>query len=74
MGEKLFGQHVADIRKRVGMTQTQLAERMGISQALVSKIENAKTVEEAAPEKTLRGLARTLDVSFEDLVRRVGGG
>lgn len=65
---KHFGQSVAEFRKRVGMTQTQLAKNAGVSQALVSKIESAPLPSEAAPETTLRLIAKTLGASLEHII------
>ena len=56
---------LAFYRKKSGITQAALAERVGIAQGFLSEIENgAKT----GDVKTLRKLADTLKVSLDDLV------
>ena len=51
-------QAVIDARKESGLTQQQLAERTGISQAYISKLENGN----ANPSlKTLQRLASAMD-------------
>jgi transcriptional regulator with XRE-family HTH domain len=60
VSENSFGQRVTELRKALGYTQTQLAQRAKVSQALVSKIENAETPEEAAPPDTLQKVLAAL--------------
>ena len=67
--EKTFymqlGQRIAERRKALGITQTQLAEVLGIAQQTMAHYEGG--VARIAVE-SLRTLAHTLDVSMEELV------
>ena len=57
------------LRQRGGMSQRQLALRMGVPRTYVSKIENQK----ATPTlSSLERLARALEVSVPDLLRACG--
>ncbi|MDG4789210.1 helix-turn-helix transcriptional regulator [Micromonospora sp. WMMD1102] len=61
------GAQLAEIRKRLGMTQVQLAEAAGVSQARISQIENG----EATSLKTLRAYVTGLGGHLE-VVARIG--
>lgn len=67
-GETL-GERIARLRKERGYTQTELAERIGIIQALVSDYERGKLRLNA--EMVVR-FAEALEVSTEDLLRPKG--
>ena len=59
------GQRIADLRQQCGLTQEQLAERAGISLAMVSKLEqHARTPSLAM----LDSVAKTLDVPASELL------
>ncbi|MEW2117167.1 helix-turn-helix transcriptional regulator [Streptomyces sp. NPDC005474] len=58
-----FAKAVYDHRVRLGLTQTQLAERAGLTQAQISRIEGADTVPTPA-------LLRSLGLPGEMLDRR----
>lgn len=59
-----LGQLVQDQRKQRGWSQSQLAEKVGVSRLWVSQFENGKeTVELGLVLKTLRALDLQLDVS-----------
>lgn len=59
-----MGQLVCDQRKQRGWSQTQLAEKVGVSRLWISQLENGKeTVEFGLVLKTLRTLNLLLDVS-----------
>lgn len=64
-GEPL-GERVARLRKERGFSQTELAERIGIIQALVSDYENGKL--RLTAEMAVR-FARALEVSTDDLLQ-----
>lgn len=62
----VLAQRVVERRKELGMTQGQLADEIGTSQAQVWRIESGQFNPTA---KTLGRLERALDVSFGDLYR-----
>lgn len=62
---KTFGENLKNERKLCGLTQTQLADRLGIKQQQLSEWERDKV------EPTLYNILaiiRALDTTFEDLV------
>ncbi len=60
---------IRSLRQRNGLSQRQLAARMGVPRTYVSKIENQK----ATPTlSSLDRLARALEVSIPDLLRACG--
>ena len=61
------GVQLAEIRKQLGLTQTQLAEAAGLSQARISQIENGK----ATSLETLRAYVAGLGGHL-DIVARIG--
>jgi transcriptional regulator with XRE-family HTH domain len=60
------GERIKQIRKEKGLTQTELASRLGVSQAMITQYENGqrgpKTFE------TVRKIAAALEVSPEDIL------
>ncbi|MFD7030150.1 helix-turn-helix domain-containing protein [Streptomyces sp. NPDC059917] len=56
-----FAKAVYDRRKALGLSQTQLAERAGLTQAKISRVEGADAVPTLP---LLRRLARALDASL----------
>lgn len=60
-----LGRRIADARKARGMTQTQLAEALGIAQQTMAHYEGGRLRLAVA---LLPPLARTLDVSIEALI------
>lgn len=59
-----LGQLVQDQRKQRGWSQTQLAEKVGVSRLWISQLENGKeSVEFGLVLKTIRALDLLLDVS-----------
>lgn len=65
MEYKVFGETLAKLRKKVGMTQQELAEKLGFSNKTISKWENAETL----PEITvLPKLASIFGVSVDYLL------
>jgi len=69
LGDETLGQRVARLRKERGYTQVELAERMGLVQALVSDYERGKL--RLSAEMAIR-FAMALEISTEDLLRRNG--
>ncbi|MFI7078350.1 helix-turn-helix domain-containing protein [Micromonospora sp. NPDC049903] len=61
------GAQLAEIRKQLGMTQTQLAEAAGLSQARISQIENGTVTNLETLRAYVAGLGGHLDV-----VARIG--
>lgn len=61
------GSQLAEIRKQLGLTQTQLAETAGLSQARISQIENGA----ATSLETLRAYVAGLGGHL-DIVARIG--
>lgn len=61
------GAQLAEIRKQLGMTQTQLAEAAGLSQARISQIENGATTNLETLRAYVVGLGGHLDI-----VARIG--
>ena len=66
MHDYSFGNTLLQLRRRAGMTQKELAQRLNVTDKAVSKWENGR----AKPTTdTLRKLAALLDVFPEDLLR-----
>ena len=63
----ISGAQLADIRKQLGMTQTQLAEAAGVSQARISQIENGEVTSLETLRAYVGGLGGHLDI-----VARIG--
>ena len=63
---KLVGRNAARLRKAAGLTQEELAERCGLSQQYLSRLESGKRNPTIV---TLYELATALGVSQVDLVR-----
>ncbi|MFG1801968.1 helix-turn-helix domain-containing protein [Micromonospora carbonacea] len=64
---KVSGAQLAEIRKQLGLTQTQLAEAAGLSQARISQIENGEHTSLESLRAYVTGLGGHLDV-----VARIG--
>jgi DNA-binding XRE family transcriptional regulator len=63
----ISGAQLADIRKQLGMTQQQLAEAAGVSQARISQIENGEVTSLETLRAYVAGLGGHLDI-----VARIG--
>ena len=63
---KLVGRNAARLRREAGLTQEQLAERCGLSQQYLSKLEQGKRNPTVV---TLYEIAHGLGVSHVELVR-----
>lgn len=66
---ELVGRNIQFFRKNAGMTQAQLAERINVSTAFVSRIERG---EKGVSLKVLDALAEEFQVSYDALVREPG--
>lgn len=64
--ENTFGELIRRHRKNIGFTQEQLAERVGVSQNYIAKIETGYA--KSLSPKTLTKLAIALDIPNETLV------
>lgn len=64
--DKRLGKRIQRLRKKAGLTQEQLAEKVGISMKYVQFIENARRIPAL---KTLYKIARALGVKSSDLFK-----
>jgi transcriptional regulator with XRE-family HTH domain len=71
-----IGRKIADVRQALGMSQSQLAKRIGISQQALNKLENRGALSSIETiEKALRPLDMGLNFSLsskESLLNKVG--
>lgn len=65
MDQIKIGKFIADRRKNAGLTQMQLAEKLGITDRAVSKWENGRSLPDAS---IMLELCETLDISVNDLL------
>lgn len=61
----MFGEFLLQYRLQNGMTQTDLAKKLSISQNAVSQYESGKRV---PPVKRIANIARALDCSVADIM------
>lgn len=68
------GWKLAEIRRRRGLTQTQVAERMGVGKSRVSQIEKGQVATREVLERFIEALGGrlTLMADFGDELLRVG--
>ena len=59
------------LRRKLGITQTELARRAGIRQGVLSYIENGRTKHPRID--TLAAIANALGVTIEDLIEKKAG-
>ena len=70
MNDYEFGNYIYDLRKKAGLSQSELAAQLGVTNKAVSKWENGK----AKPSTdTIRKLANLLGVSVETLLEKKKG-
>lgn len=62
-----LGERIRELRKARGMTQSELAGRLGVTQALIASYESARR---SVPLRKLCLLAEALGVSIEDCIGR----
>jgi transcriptional regulator with XRE-family HTH domain len=65
VNEDLIGDRLRELRKKRGLTQTEIAERLGINQTLVSQYERGKLRLHGA---LIAALARALRVSSDEIL------
>lgn len=70
MKEQTLGQMIASLRKARGMTQLELAEKMGVTDKAVSKWERDLSCPDIG---SLPRLAELFGVSVDELIRNVPG-
>ncbi len=71
MDQKIIGAFISECRKEKGLTQAQLAERLGVSDKSVSRWENGKTM----PDMSLyEPLCKELGINISELLyaRKMG--
>ena len=56
------GLNLADVRRRAGKTQVQVAEAMGVSQANISRIEHGEDTQISTLRRYVRALGGELEV------------
>ena len=61
-----IGQNILNLRKKDGMTQAQLAEKINVSTTFISRVERG---EKFVSLKILQALAETFHVSYDALLR-----
>lgn len=62
----LVGQNIQRFRKEAGMTQAQLAEKINVSPAFISRVERG---EKGMSVKVLESLTKEFQVSYDALMR-----
>ena len=67
--EQTLGKRIVENRKRLGLTQEQLAERLGVTPQAISKWENGTSDPNTS---NLFALAKLYSISVEELLRGVG--
>ncbi|MDO4650044.1 MAG: helix-turn-helix transcriptional regulator [Eubacteriales bacterium] len=65
MEQEKIGRFIAECRKSKGLTQMQLAEKLGITNRAVSKWENAKSMPDVS---VMISLCEILDISVNELL------
>ena len=66
MKKQTFGMMISSLRKEKGMTQLELAEKMGVTDKAVSKWERDLSFPDI---KSIPKLAETFDISVDDLMQ-----
>lgn len=66
-----FGEHIKGLRKKLRMTQRELADLLGVNFTYISKIENDK-LEVLPSEELIRKMAGVLATDAEDLLDFAG--
>ena len=73
--DRLSGEDIATMRRALGLTQRQLAERLGISPGLVARWERGTVLTSAMADRYLRDLSAHPElVDRGDLIAREGRG
>lgn len=72
MSSKNIGEEIAKARENKGLSQRQLANFVGISNAALSKIESGET--EVPNPKILKRISKYIDLNYNDMMGMVGLG
>ena len=72
MPKKNIGEEIAKAREKKGLSQRQLANAVGISNAALSKIESGET--EIPNPKILKKMSKHIDLNYNDMMNIVGLG
>ncbi|MBP3840930.1 MAG: helix-turn-helix transcriptional regulator [Bacilli bacterium] len=72
MPKKNIGEEIAKARENKGLSQRQLANAVGISNAALSKIESGET--EIPNPKILKKISKHIDLNYNDMMSMVGLG
>ena len=65
MANRVFGDNLAGVRKKAGLSQEELAEKMRITRQTISKWETGASVPDV---EELQGLCEALSVGAEELI------
>lgn len=69
IGHEVFAERLREIRKAAGLTQDELAEKSGVPQSSISRLEKPGTI---PPWDVVVALAKTLGVSCQDFLEEPG--
>lgn len=72
MPNKKIGEEIANARENKGLSQRQLANAIGISNAALSKIESGET--EIPNPKILKKISKHIDLNYNDMMSMIGLG
>lgn len=72
MPNKKIGEEIAKARENKGLSQRQLANAIGISNATLSKIESGET--EIPNPKILKKISKHIDLNYNDMMSMIGLG
>ena len=72
MPNKNIGEEIAKARENKGLSQRQLANAIGISNAALSKIESGET--EIPNPKILKKISKHIDINYNDMMSMIGLG
>ena len=72
MPNKKVGEEIAKARENKGLSQRQLANAIGISNAALSKIESGET--EIPNPKILKKISKHIDLNYNDMMSMIGLG
>lgn len=72
MPNKKIGEEIAKARENKGLSQRQLANAIGISNAALSKIESGET--EIPNPKILKKISKHIDLNYNDMMSMIGLG
>lgn len=72
MPNKKIGEEIAKSRENKGLSQRQLANAIGISNAALSKIESGET--EIPNPKILKKISKHIDLNYNDMMSMIGLG